>query len=113
MHRQAEIEKSGRPRAQNTSRRKLLRLTGINLAALGMALVLNLSHARAQDMSNGADNFYTSDKVTVQKVTFRTNIKWTSQVISSLPTASIAVQSVRRSSWGIQWVQIPPRDGNG
>ncbi|HWW73191.1 MAG TPA: alpha/beta hydrolase [Duganella sp.] len=27
--------------------------------------------ARAQDMSNGADNFYTSDKVTVQKVAFK------------------------------------------
>nr|WP_229264733.1 alpha/beta hydrolase [Duganella sp. 1411] len=29
------------------------------------------SAARAQDMSNGADNFYTSDKVTVQKVAFK------------------------------------------
>ena len=25
----------------------------------------------AQDLSNGADNFYTSDRVTLQKVTFK------------------------------------------
>ena len=36
---------------------------------LGLTIV-SLS-GRAQDMSNGADNFYKSDKVTVQKVTFK------------------------------------------
>jgi fermentation-respiration switch protein FrsA (DUF1100 family) len=34
------------------------------------ALIFSLS-ATAADMSNGADNFYRSDKVTVQKVTFK------------------------------------------
>ena len=29
----------------------------------------------AQDMSNGADNFYKSKKVTVQKVTFKNQYK--------------------------------------
>ena len=32
---------------------------------------LNMPSASAQDMSNGADNFYNSDQVTVQKVTFK------------------------------------------
>ena len=31
--------------------------------------------ATAQDMSNGADNFYKSDKVTVEKVTFKNQYK--------------------------------------
>jgi hypothetical protein len=38
------------------------------LLALGL-LVTSLT-ALGADMSNGADNFYTSDKVTVEKVTF-------------------------------------------
>lgn len=49
-------------------RRNMVKLTGA--AALAMTSVLR-GAALAQDMSNGADNFYTSDKVTVQKVTFR------------------------------------------
>jgi len=49
----------------------------MNLRQLGMiAIVLGImciiiSSALAQDMSNGADNFYKSKKVTVQKVTFK------------------------------------------
>jgi uncharacterized protein len=35
------------------------------------ALIINSLTATAQDMSNGAANFYQSDKVTVQKVTFK------------------------------------------
>ncbi len=34
-------------------------------------LLMLSSQATGQDMSNGADNFYTSDKVTVEKVTFK------------------------------------------
>ena len=33
--------------------------------------VVNIPFAKAQHVSNGADNFYTSDKVTLQKVTFK------------------------------------------
>jgi hypothetical protein len=45
-------------------------LAGVDPAImLGLAIV-SLS-GRAQDMSNGADNFYKSDKVTMQKVTFK------------------------------------------
>jgi hypothetical protein len=36
-----------------------------------LALMVSSLSATAQDMSNGAANFYKSDKVTVQKVTFR------------------------------------------
>lgn len=36
-----------------------------------LALTINSLPATAQDMSNGAANFYKSDKVTVQKVTFK------------------------------------------
>src|SRR4051794_2379214 len=42
------------------------------LAALTTAVLL--APAKAQDMSNGADNFYTSDRVTVQKVTFKNKL---------------------------------------
>ena len=52
-------------------RRNLLKLTGAGVAALGLTSLLKIPFAKAQDMSNGADNFYTSDKVTVQKVTFK------------------------------------------
>ena len=41
-----------------------------NLIVL-FALMINSISALAQDMSAGADNFYKSDKVTVQKVTFK------------------------------------------
>lgn len=39
--------------------------------ALLAGLSMIPSQATGQDMSNGADNFYTSDKVTVEKVTFK------------------------------------------
>ena len=52
-------------------RRNLLKLTGAGVAALGMTSLLNIPFAKAQDMSNGAANFYTSDRVTVQKVIFK------------------------------------------
>lgn len=50
----------------NTTRRHFLKLAGA-----GAAAVLTTSFpAMGADMSNGANNFYTSDRVTVQKVTF-------------------------------------------
>ena len=65
-----------RPSRQNDSidvgRRKLLQMTGVSAAALGMMSFLDSPFAKAQDMSNAANNFYVSDKVTVQKVTFKT-----------------------------------------
>src|SRR3954453_11703662 len=41
------------------------------LTAFAACATLIPTSARAQDMSNGADNFYKSDKVSVQKVTFK------------------------------------------
>ena len=52
-------------------RRNALKFAGLGVATLGMMPLINVSTAKAQDMSNGANNFYTSDKVTVQKVTFK------------------------------------------
>src|SRR3954465_3362915 len=41
------------------------------IPALVAGLSMSSTQARAQDMSNGADNFYKSDKVTVEKVAFK------------------------------------------
>jgi hypothetical protein len=54
----------------NLCRRSLLR-TAAAVAAVGLVPAAFPSAARAQDLSNGADNFYVSDKVTVRKVSFR------------------------------------------
>ncbi|WP_244481318.1 alpha/beta hydrolase [Rhizobium sp. Leaf371] len=53
-------------------RRNLLKMTGAGVAALGTISIFDTMTAKAQDMSNGASNFYTSDRVTSQKVTFKT-----------------------------------------
>jgi fermentation-respiration switch protein FrsA (DUF1100 family) len=57
------------------SRRDLLNVTGAGAAALTLASFVNIRPAEAQDMSNGANNFYTSDKVDLQKVTFQNQYK--------------------------------------
>jgi len=51
-------------------RRRFLQLIGAGATTLGAASLFN-PFAKAQDMSNGANNFYTSDRVSPQKVTFR------------------------------------------
>ena len=50
--------------------RNLPKLTALGALALGMLSIVDVPLARAQDMSNGANNFYVSEQVTVQKVTF-------------------------------------------
>ena len=52
-------------------------LTVLNAMVLGLAMSAP-EVARAADLSNGADAFYKSDKVTMQKVTFKNqyNIKF-------------------------------------
>ncbi|GLS39961.1 MULTISPECIES: alpha/beta hydrolase [Mesorhizobium] len=55
----------------DVGRRNLLKLTGASVAALGAMSILNTPFAKAQDMSNGASNFYTSDQVNLEKVSFR------------------------------------------
>jgi fermentation-respiration switch protein FrsA (DUF1100 family) len=54
-----------------------LKLAGAGIATLGVMSVLNIPFANAQDMSNGADNFYTSDSVTLRKVTFKNQYQTT------------------------------------
>ena len=56
------------------SRRRLLELGGAGVAALAFTSIPTF-FAEAQDMSSGANNFYVSDKVTRQKVTFRNQYK--------------------------------------
>jgi uncharacterized protein len=55
----------------HVDRRNFMKLTGAGVAAIGAASMLNIPLVKAQDMSNGANNFYTSDKVTLEKVTFK------------------------------------------
>ncbi len=51
-------------------RSRCLKNAAVGIATLGLAAAFAMP-AIAQDMSNGATNFYTSDKVIVQKVTFK------------------------------------------
>jgi uncharacterized protein len=55
----------------DAGRRNALKLTGLGVATLGMMPLFNIPFAKAQGMTNGANNFYVSDKVNVKKVTFR------------------------------------------
>ena len=59
---------AAQPESATVARRSLL-TTGLSVA-LGISSILDATPAKAQDMSNGANNFYVSDRVTVQKVTF-------------------------------------------
>lgn len=53
-------------------RRQVLRMTAAGIAALAATSLSDTNLAEAQDMSNGAANFYTSDKVTSHQVAFKT-----------------------------------------
>ena len=53
----------------------MYKLQLLSVFAVFMSLCLVSSKAFAADMSNGADNFYKSDKVTVQPVTFENQYK--------------------------------------
>lgn len=63
-----QLENTQETRASST-RRHLLKQATAGVATFGLAAMLALP-AAAQDMSNGAANFYSSDKVIVQKVSF-------------------------------------------
>src|SRR5689334_3469660 len=59
----------------NIGRRNLLKLNG---AAVGITSVAHIPlAAKAQDMSHGANNFYESDRVVVQKVAFKNQYQMT------------------------------------
>ena len=70
---------------QGVSRRNLIKLTGAGAAAIGLSGAVGLATGEQAfastsasrkdlepgDTSNGADNFYTSDQVTVRKISFK------------------------------------------
>ena len=56
-------------------RRHALKLAGLGAATLSMMPLISFSTAKAQDMTNGANNFYTSGKVNLHKVTFKNQYK--------------------------------------
>jgi len=62
-----DAPQQARPPGADLGRRGLLQLSG----AGGALSVLNLRSAKAQDMSDGANNFYISEGVTTQRVTFQ------------------------------------------
>jgi fermentation-respiration switch protein FrsA (DUF1100 family) len=66
------------------SRRDLLNYAGAGAATLTLASLVNVPSAEARDMPNAANNFYTSDKVDLQKVTFQNQYKM--QVVGNLFT---------------------------
>jgi len=53
-------------------RRQVLKMTGAGIAAIAATSLSDTTLAEAQDMSKGAANFYTSDKVTSHQVAFKT-----------------------------------------
>lgn len=69
---QMEIERSSDQHFARVDRRNVLKQTGAGMAALGLASMVGLPVAMAQDMSNGANNFYKSDRVPMQRVSFKT-----------------------------------------
>src|SRR5918992_1310921 len=58
-------------------RRNAIKMAGAGAVALGMMSLANPATAWAQDLSHGADNFYVSDSVTVQPITFQTQYRTT------------------------------------
>ena len=64
-----------------SDRREFLKMAGTGVAAVSMlsttGAALAATPRKSTSLPNGADNFYTSDKVTVQKVTFKNQYQMT------------------------------------
>ncbi|KAF7596885.1 hypothetical protein BBP40_011930 [Aspergillus hancockii] len=54
-----------------------MKMMGGSIAGLGMMTIVNAMTAMAQNMSHGANNFYRSDSVTVQPITFQSQYQTT------------------------------------
>ena len=72
-----------------SDRREFVKTAGVSIAALGVLSVAGGSafaagSQRASSIPEGADNFYKSDKVTVQKVTFKN--QYSMQIVGNLIT---------------------------
>jgi hypothetical protein len=113
-------EKHDDATGRGIDRRSLLRATGVGAAAAGAISLTDFTSAQATpqnvgrpapvgtpagDLPEGADNFYTSDRVTVRKVRFRNQYQMT--VVGNLftPGASTAAPPIRRSSSGTRWAR--------
>lgn len=70
-----QIEVDGLERETLVGRRDVLKVAGVGVASLGVMTALGAMPAMAQDLSNGADNFYVSDRVDLKKVTFKTQFR--------------------------------------
>lgn len=84
-----------------SGRRDFLKMAGNGVVALGVlsttgGAVFAANGQAAPDMSNGADNFYTSDKVTVQKVSFKNQYQM--NVVGNLFTPKNLDRSKRSSA---------------
>lgn len=77
----------------DADRRRLLKATAAGVAAVGFTSLLNIPTAKAQNMSNGADNFFKSDKATLEKVTFQSAYK--TDVAGNLHVAKALSRNVR------------------
>ena len=54
-------------------------------------------------MSIGSDNFYTSEQVTQQPVTFKNRTRWPLPAICSSLKILILIENTPLSWWGTQW----------
>jgi len=79
--------------ALNMDRRRLVTLAGAGVLAVGATSLGIPTSAKAQDMSNGADNFYTSDRVNLQKVGF--NSQYQMKVAGNLFTPKALAPGAR------------------
>ena len=70
-----------------------------------LAILSSPLAAMPADLSNGADNFYKSDKVTVQKVTFKNQYQMNVAGNLFVPKARIRTQRIPRSLSGTRWAQ--------
>jgi fermentation-respiration switch protein FrsA (DUF1100 family) len=52
-------------------RRRLLQAAAVGVGAIGAASLFNIPFSEAEEMSQGPDNFYTSDRVAIQKVNWQ------------------------------------------
>src|SRR3712207_6113768 len=75
------------------SRRNLLNYAGAGAATVTLASLINIPFAEAKNMPDGADNFYTSDKVDLRKVTFETQYRM--KVAGNLFTPKTLDRNVR------------------
>jgi fermentation-respiration switch protein FrsA (DUF1100 family) len=71
MNKEQQSVKRADDSTVDVGRRDLLRMTGAGVTALAASSVFDVSFAEAQTMPSDVTNFYTSEQVTLEKVTFK------------------------------------------